>query len=142
MLAAERIRETLAVKRHQSSERINCMLDNTLTFDYSGSPITLDRVNQDNYSSTYFGEATDAKISLRVSHTIPPRGGSGESHLVRLDVEHYDGDGAYVRTSSAWTVIKTFDNTQDATASEDAASALIAVFGITDLLGDVIGRQS
>lgn len=118
------------------------MLDNTLTFDYSGSPVTLDRINQDNYTSTYYGEATDVKINLRISHTIPPRGGSGESHLVRLDVEHYDTDGVYVRTSSAWTVIKTFDNTQDSTASVDVANGLTAVFAITDMVTDVVGRQS
>lgn len=118
------------------------MLDNTLTFDYAGASVTLDRINQDSYASEYFGEATDVKITLKISHTIPPRGGSGESHLVRLDVEHYDTEGTYVRTSSAWTVIKTFDNTQDSDASNDAATALVAVFGITDLVTDVIGRQS
>lgn len=118
------------------------MLDNTLTFNYAGASVTLDKINQSNYTSTYYGEATNVKISLNIKHTIPPRGGSGENHLVRLDIEHYDSEGAYVRTSSAWVVIKTFDNIQDSTASIDVTEGLTAVLGLTDMVVDVVGRQS
>lgn len=119
------------------------MLDNTLTIDYgSDTGITLTRVSQQNFESTYFGESGDQKFNLSVKHTIPARGLPGESHLVRLDVEHYDSEGVYIRTSSAWTVIKTFDSTQDSTASEDTLAALQMFTGVTANIEKIVGRES
>lgn len=117
------------------------MLDSQLTLTYAGTPITLDRINQDNYGSEYFGEITNGKVKLSVKHTIPPRGQANESHLVRLDVEHYSAEGAYLRTSSAWTVIKTFDGVQVAGDSEDAFASLRDLMA-DPLLAKVVGRQS
>lgn len=115
-------------------------ISDPITFAYDAGNITLNRINQDSYGAVYYGEGTDKKLTLTVKHTIPPRGGSGESHLVRLDVEHY-ASGVYVRTSSAWVVIRTTDNVQDVESSEDAAEALV------DFLSDanitkIVGRQS
>lgn len=75
-----------------------------------------------------------------MKHTIPARGASGESHLVRLDVEVYDAAGVLLRTASAWTVIRTDNGIQDPEESEDAAEAVV------DFLSDanitkIVGRQ-
>lgn len=119
------------------------MLDNTLSIDYAATTgITLTRVNQDNYSSEYYGETGDMKFKLNVKHTIPARGLAGESHLVRLDVEHYDAEGTYMRTSSAWIVVKTFDSTQDTTAVSATALALQGVTDDATFIGKIAARES
>lgn len=118
------------------------MLDNTISITHNAVSVTLTRVNQDNYSSKYFGElANGDKVTLSVAHTIPSRGAAGESHLVRLDIEHYDAEGVYQRTSSAWTVVKTFDGIQDSVECGYAADALV---GLTTsaFLAKVLGRES
>lgn len=115
-------------------------LSDPLTFAYDAGNITMNRINQDNYGAVYYGEGTDVKLTLTVKHTIPPRGGDGESHLVRLDVEHY-ASGVYVRTASAWMVIRTSDNVQDQEASEDAAEAIVDLCSDANLT-KIIGRQS
>lgn len=119
------------------------MLDNTLTVDYGATTgIALKKVDQSNFSSIYFGEAADMKLTLSVKHTIPARGQSGENHLVRLDVEHYDTEGVYLRTSSAWTVLKTWDGTQDSSATEDTHGALAMVTTNATNLAKIINRES
>jgi len=118
------------------------MLENTISIDLGAETgVILNRINQDQYSSEYYGEATNAKIRFTVKHDIPARGMPNESHLVRLDVEHYTVEGAYMRTSSAWMVIKTFDSTQDSLKSAEAAAALNGVT-TSAFLGQVIGRIS
>nr|APG77005.1 hypothetical protein [Beihai levi-like virus 7] len=118
------------------------MLENTLSINYGAAAVTLTRVNQDNYASTYFGEEGQQKFTMNVKHTIPDRGLPGESHLVRLDVEHYDTNGVYLRTSSAWTVIKTFDSTQDSTACSDTVAALQDFTGVPANIDRVIAQES
>lgn len=95
-----------------------------LSFSYNGASVTMNRINQDNYGAVYYGEATDRKLTLTVKHTIPSRGQAGESHMVRLDVEQYAA-GEYVRTTSAWSVIRTDDATQDLEEAEDAMEAIV-----------------
>lgn len=115
-------------------------LSDPISLAYNAGTVTMNRINQDNYGAVYYGEATDKKLTLSVKHTIPARGAAGESHLVRLDVEQY-ASGEYLRTSSAWAVIRTDGGTQDATEADLAAQAVV------DLLSDanldkIIGRQS
>lgn len=119
------------------------MLDNTISIDLGADlGIVLTRVNQDNFSSQYFGEGSASeKITLNVKHDIPSRGVAGESHLVRLDVEHYDGSGVYIRTSSAWTVIKTFDGIQSSSGSLNTAMALGGVLD-SAFATKIIARES
>lgn len=117
------------------------MLDNTITVTIGASSVDLTRVNQDNFSSTYFGTDGDDKVSMTVKHTIPSRGASGESHLVRMDIEHYDTEGVYLRTSSAWTVIKTFDGPQDSSDSSDVSLALVG-FLTSANVAKVVARES
>jgi hypothetical protein len=61
--------------------------------------------------------------------------------MVRLDVEHYDTAGVYLRTSSAWMVIKTFDGIQNSVASKDAADTLSALCDAT-LVASLVARES
>lgn len=118
------------------------MLDNTLTINYDVTPVTLTRVSQQNFASEYFGESGQMKFTMKVNHTIPARGVAGESHLVRLDIEHYDVDGLYLRTSSAWTVIKTFDGIQDSAASELTVAALQDFTAVAGNVTKVVARES
>jgi hypothetical protein len=114
--------------------------DEAITFAYNAGNVTLNRIQNDGYGSVYFGEATDMKLTLTVKHTIPARDESGESHLVRLDVDHY-ASGVYVRTSSAWVVIRTDGGVQDQESSEDAAEAIVD-FCSDGNITKIVGRQS
>lgn len=118
------------------------MLDNTLTLTFDTTDVVLTRVTDQNYSSTYRGESGSNKFTLKFSHTIPDRGSAGESHLVRLDVEHYDAEGVYLRTSSAWTVIKTFDGTQDSAACAHVVAALQDFTAVAANIARVINGES
>lgn len=113
-----------------------------LTFAYDGGSITLNRINQDNYGSVFYGTGTNLTVTMTVKHTIPAIGKDGESHLCRVDVDHFDAtSGAFVRRSSAWCAIRTDGSPQDTENSEDVAEALV------DFLSDanitkLVGRQS
>lgn len=103
------------------------MLTTPQTLTIGAASVTLNRMNQDNFSAKYFGKSTDnlMAVTMTIAHTIPSKkGGGGESHLVRIDVESFDANGVYLRTASAWQVIKTFDGTQNDDLSEDVATAL------------------
>lgn len=99
------------------------MLADPLPITYNAVVKNLVRVNQDNYGSSYYLEDGDLRFRLSVKHTIPAVGEPGESHLCRLDVDHY-ASGVYVRTASAWGVIRTDGGVQDSTSSSRAALAL------------------
>jgi hypothetical protein len=116
------------------------MLSSPLALTYNALTVNLNRINQDNHSSEYFGKtASGDSITCSVKHTIPGRGLDGESHLIRLDIDHYAA-GVYQRTVSTWTVVKTTGSTQDDTTVQLALNALIALVPVIDQ--DVIGRQS
>jgi len=117
------------------------MLADQLTITYNAVAVTLNRATESNYSSSYFGESTGLKFTLDIKHTIPARGQAGESHLVKLTVEHFDGNGVYVRSVSPWMVIKTFDAVQDSTAATRAANALVGLMTST-FVSSIVGRQS
>lgn len=118
------------------------MLDNTLTINWNATPVTMTRVAEQNFSSEYYGEDGNNKFTMKVNHTIPARGGSGESHLVRLDVEHYDAESNYLATSAVWTVIKTFDGVQDSTNCDYAIAALQDFTADAAQIAKVIRRES
>lgn len=115
-------------------------LGDPITFAWNATTVTLNRSDDGNHGSEYYGVLGDRRFTLTVKHTIPARGASGESHLVRLDVEVYDSAGVLLRTASAWTVIRTDNGIQDPEESEDAAEAVV------DFLSDanitkIVGRQ-
>lgn len=113
-----------------------------LTFAYDAGNITLNRINQDNYGAVYYGTGTNLTISLTVKHTIPAIGAAGESHMARVDIDHFDAtSGAFKRRASAWVAIRTDGAPQDSENSEDVTEALV------DFLSDanitkLVGRQS
>jgi hypothetical protein len=103
------------------------MFANTIAITYNAVSKTLVRSEQVGRTSEYYLNDGLTRFYLRFSHTVPSNGGGGESHMVRLDVETYDGTtGLLKRTDSAWTVIKTFNAAQDDTGAENVAKALVA----------------
>jgi hypothetical protein len=102
------------------------MFGDTIGITYNAVAKTLNKVNQDNYGAEYYLEETGIRYRASVQHTIPKAGQPGESHMFRLDVEHYDGNNVLLRTASSWTVIRTSDAVQDSTSSTRGANALIA----------------
>lgn len=117
------------------------MLADTLSITYNAVAVTLNKISEQNYTSTYFAENGGNKFTLNVKHTIPQKGGEGESHLVKLDVEYFDAQGVYLRTISVWTVIKTFDGVQNSVDALRAVNALVAL--TTSAFNDkIIGRMS
>lgn len=117
------------------------MIGDTFPITYDSVLKTLVKVNQDNYGSEYFLEDGTNRFTVTVKHTIPKKGSSGESHMARLDVEHYDGDGVLVRTCSSWTVVRTDVGIQDSASSELGANALLAELDAA-LITKLVGRES
>jgi hypothetical protein len=117
------------------------MLADTLSITYNAVAITLNKVKESNYTSQYYAESGTMKFTLDVKHTIPPSGGDGESHLVKLTVEYYDANGVYQRSVSPWLVIKTFDGAQNSTDAHRAGLALVGLL-TSGFLTNIVGRMS
>lgn len=116
-------------------------LGDPVAITYNGVAKNLAKIYSPNGGVEYTLDEVTIRYTLSVKHTIPPKGGSGESHLVRLDVDHYDASNVLLRTSSAWIVIKTFDGVQLATASDYTTQALIDF--LTDgNIDKIIARES
>lgn len=101
----------------------------TIGITYNAVAKTLTLIKEQDYGATYFldDSANDMRFTLSTAHTIPASGGSGESHMARLDVEHLDStSGELIRQTSAWFVMRTNFAGQDLTQSEDCAEALVA----------------
>lgn len=116
------------------------MLGDTITVTYNTVAKVLSRVKLEGYGANYYLDDTTKRFYVNVKHTVPVTGQSGESHLVRLDVEHITSDEV-VRKTSAWTVIRTDVGIQEATSADYTTQALV------DFLSDatidkVIGRES
>lgn len=116
-------------------------LSDPITLTYDAVSVSLNRINQDNYGAEYYAESGTKRFTMSVKHTIPAKGKSGESHLVRLDVEHYDAGGVLLRTTSAWTVIRTDNGVQELVACEDTTAALVAFLTPANIT-KIAGRQS
>jgi hypothetical protein len=113
-----------------------------LTFAYDSGNVTLNRTGVNNNSTIYFGAGTNLTITLTIKHTIPAVGEDGESHLARVDIDHFDSTtGLFKRRCSAWCAIRTDGTPQDAEMAEDVAESLV------DFLSDanitkLVSRQS
>lgn len=98
------------------------MLSNSYALTFNAEALTLVRVNQDGYRSTYFGKlGTDRDVTLEVAHTFPQsRTKPGvESHLVKITMNWYSAvDGTLIRTDRVWTVIETRNGLQVNAASK------------------------
>nr|UJQ84955.1 MAG: hypothetical protein 2 [Leviviridae sp.] len=119
------------------------MIGDTIGITYNAVAKTLVKVNQDNFGADYYYDdsANLMRFFLKIRHTIPARGKSGESHLLRLDVEVYDAGGVLLRTSSAWNVISTGDGVQDFTTSKRVQAALLTAATVTNT-DKLLGRES
>lgn len=113
-----------------------------ITFAYDGANISLNNVSKGPYQAVYYGVGTALAVTMTVKHTVPATGKDGESHMVRVDVDHFDGTtGAFIRRSSSWAVNRTDGSTQDQENSEDVWESLV------DFLSDanitkLVTRQS
>lgn len=109
------------------------MFADPLVITYNAVPKNLVRVNQDARGSDYYLDDGLLKFSGSIRHTIPPKGGTGESHMLRIDVDEHDANGVYLRRTSTWLVIKTFDNTQKTVDAGYAANATVGVLGTANV---------
>lgn len=116
------------------------MLSSTQTVTYNAVAYDLERVKEGGYASEYTAMCADGRLTMKVNHTIPPRGGNPEQHHLRLDLEQEVG-GEYVRTASAWIVLKTSDGVQDDTILDNVYDALQTLLTATNV-GKVINRES
>lgn len=103
------------------------MFADPLSITYNAVSKALVRVNQDSNGSDYYFDGGLDKFSINIRHTIPAKGQSGESHMMRLDNDTYGADGTYIRRGSVWLVAKTFDKVQDTTTLAYTAKALTAL---------------
>jgi len=111
---------------------------------YDGNALILTKVREGNFSSEYMGTVavTNERAKLEVKHTIPGRGQSGESHLLKLSIEHVDVDGNYHSTTQAHEVIKTLDSVQNYDRSLETHNTLISILGNNSIVVDALNRES
>jgi hypothetical protein len=119
------------------------MFANTMTLTVNGDAITMTRVNQENYSSSYYGVSTDGQRyhTMSIKHTLPKKEGDAESHMVRIDTKFYDSTGVYLREQSVWFVLKVHDASQDSAAMNNVYTALATLWSSSEMLR-VVGRES
>lgn len=112
-----------------------------MSFTYNAVAKALVRTNQDGSGSDFYLDGGTRKFTAAVRHTIPARGGFGESHMLRLDADEHDANGLYLRRNSAWIVAKTFDATQNTVDLGYTLNSLVA-FLTTTQVGKLIAREN
>jgi hypothetical protein len=122
------------------------MLPSPISITVGSDSLSFRRVNQDNYTAAYYAVSTDGlrRYNLSVKHTLPQKTGTGESHLVRLDVEEFDTDTKLVRSFSTWTVFKTSVGLQDSTKMVNLWAGLEAAMSADTnaIINGVLLRES
>lgn len=116
------------------------MLADPLSITYNAVAISMKKIKEANGASQYYAENGGRKFTLDFSHTIPPNGKGGESHLAKLTVEHFDANGIFLRSVSPWSVVKTFDQPQVAADAEYAARALRDLL-TNAVITQLVGRE-
>lgn len=119
------------------------MLPNTITVSYGASDnLVLSKIREGNFSSEFSGIVNTSleKVRLFINHTLPDRGKSGESHLVKLTVENLDAEGKYVSTTQSHTVFKTLDGLQNLAVSTLAQEVMTEV--VTNVIDAVLNGES
>jgi hypothetical protein len=117
------------------------MFADPFAITYNAVTKNLNRINQDNRGSDYYLDDGQDKYSMSIRHNIPSRGGSGESHHLRLDIERFDADGIYLRTDSVWVVAKTTDGVQSTTDLDHLTDSLAAALDSTTV-GKLLAREN
>lgn len=118
------------------------MIGETITITYNAVAYTLERINQDNYSSEYFKRDATQEFRLRIRHTnesVRPGQRPYERHNVELTRTVYDtvnGDKVY----QSYQIIRLQKGT-DPDAAELMAKSLCGL--ATDAFIDkIVGWQS
>lgn len=119
------------------------MFADTLSVTYNAVAKTLTRMTNGSYQVKYgLDDGGTMYYNLRIEHTVPSAAnGVGETHMIRLDIDNYDADGAYLRRDSAWFVLKTSDAKQDSTAIDYTAQALVDFLSDANLL-KLVAREA
>jgi len=106
------------------------MLDNSISITYDSEAITLNRMNQDGYTGSFFGrDAAGNEYMLEVKHEFPKKPGSTgvEQHLVKLTRRNFttvDGVLTLANESSVHEVLKTTVGAQVTDGVQDLHEAL------------------
>jgi len=98
------------------------MLDNTITITYNGTPYTLARVRESNYSSEFFYRSAALDLQLQIGHTLPVNG-KGEAHVVTLWSYDYV-DGVLTDKNRVFERIVSENGKQDSTKVANLSGAL------------------
>lgn len=103
------------------------MFASTEDITFNAVTKTLTRLTNSPYKATYgLDDGGDRRISMKVEHTVPTSAsGTGESHMIRIDIDNYDVDGVYERRDSVWFVMKTTDAVQNTAELDYAAQSLV-----------------
>jgi hypothetical protein len=123
------------------------MLDNSIAITYNSEAVTLNRMNQDGYTGSFFGrDAAGNEYVLEVKHEFPKKPGSTgvEQHLVKLTRrELAEVDGVLTLTSeiSVHEVLKTLVGSQVSSDVKNLHNALHGYF-VSAEVDKVLARRS
>jgi hypothetical protein len=120
------------------------MLGNSFAVKLGGQSVTLVRMNQDGYSSEYFGRGTNLEVRFNIKHNFPKtRTIKGtENHLIRMDVDRFNPDGTFLKRESVWAVSQTALGTQDSASLWNVWEALFLGFANPENMQRVYARES
>lgn len=119
------------------------MIGDTIGFTYNAVAKTLVKINQDKMSAEYYLDDTAnlMRFYALITHTIPAVGKTGESHMIRLQVDHYDALGSLIRSVQAWKSFSTKVGTQDLVSSQRLQAALLTIETVANT-DKVLKRES
>lgn len=122
------------------------MLANSYALTYNAENLTLARVNQDSYGSSYFGKlGTDRDVTLEIKHTFPPNRlvKGPENHLVKITINYYNTtDGTLLRTNRAWVVMECRSGIQDNAALKSTFELITELMAVAGLQDAILNRES
>lgn len=119
------------------------MIGETITITYNAVTTTLNRINQDNYSSEYYARTSTFDMRLRIRHqneSARPGQKLFERHqidLIRTEFDAVNGDKIY----QAYTVIRLPKSGADPVSARHLNNALCAI-ETTAFVDKVIGWES
>jgi len=112
--------------------------------DSNSNAVSLTKIREGNFTSEFRGltAVTGETVRVYVNHTLPDRGKSGESHLIKVVTEFLDSEGVYSHSSQAHVVIKTLDNVQDSDNAVQALTVLLNLIGDSTMRDALINGES
>jgi hypothetical protein len=119
------------------------MFANTIDISILGATVTLQRVNQDNFGSTYKAIGSDYRAQMQIRHSVDPAKGSTgplDRHNVFLEVWHTpttDNPTGATKYSSSTVTIRA-DQRQSVSNNTSVASALNAFVASGTILADLM----